>query len=117
MLALTKMMPAATKFHEMMRRCSLPAAIAAGSAVKMRISPEGTRWQSVKKSAIISVARSAPSRNVCFTRLACPAPKFWPAMGATDMPRATTGMKPACISRMPIPNPACAAEANVFVTE
>ncbi|MNC91985.1 hypothetical protein D3C83_83380 [compost metagenome] len=63
-----------------------------------------------------AVASTAASRNVCFTRCACRAPKFWPATGPTAKPRATTGRKHAWMMRMPMPNPACAAAPNGRVT-
>jgi hypothetical protein len=50
--------------------------------------------------------------KVSRTRSGFRAPKFWPATGATANARATTGMKPACMIRSPIPKPACAAAPN-----
>jgi len=59
---------------------------------------------------------TAADRKVSRTRCGCPAPKFWPATGATANPSATTGMKPAWMIRIPMPNPACAADPNGRLT-
>ena len=58
-----------------------------------------------------------PIRNVARTRSGRRAPKFCPATGPTANPSATTGMKPACITRRPMPKPACAAAPNGRVTD
>ena len=46
--------------------------------------------------------------NVRSTRALWPAPKFWPAIGAAANDTASIGRNSDCISREPMPNPACA---------
>ena len=43
------------------------------------------------------------------TRSPSRAPKFWPATGAVAKAIATVGRNSACITRTPMPKPACAA--------
>ena len=56
---------------------------------------------------------SAAARKVSRTRSGSFAPKFWPAIGAAANAIAIAGRKIDCITRMPMPNPACAAAPKV----
>ena len=89
----------------------------AASCEKPPTSDFDSRLQAIEKISITPAAISAASRNVSFTRWPCRAPKFCPATGATANPSATTGMKPAWTTRMPIPKPAWAAAPNGRATE
>ena len=112
MLAPTNTTPEATKFHERMRRYSSPTASTCGSRENTAIIRAGAMWQATVKSAITTEDRISAERKVSRTRSGWRAPKFCPATGATANPRATTGMKPDCITRMPMPKPAWAAAPN-----
>ncbi len=96
----------------MMRRYSVPTAMTAGSLLNTRTNGPGSKWQAVANATMMATDSHAASLNVSFTRCARRAPKFWPATGATENASATTGMKPAWMMRMPMPNPACAAAPN-----
>src|SRR6266566_645477 len=98
----------------MMRRYSVPTAMTPSSLLKTLISGPGSRWQAIANTTMRATAIHAASLNVSLTRWPRRAPKFWPATGATEKASATTGMKPAWMMRMPIPNPACAAAQAGF---
>ena len=51
-------------------------------------------------------------RNVSRTRSGWPAPTFCPATGAVANAIAIAGRKTACITRLPMPKPACASAPN-----
>ena len=59
MLAFTKIIPDATKFHEMIRRYSEPTATTAGSCEKKLIIGSAAIWQARVNSAITPAAMSA----------------------------------------------------------
>ncbi len=112
MLEPTKTTPDATKLHDTTRRYSLPTAMTPGSDEKTPIIAAAAKWQATAKTNMKAAAAPAAVLNVSRTRSECRAPKFWPATGPTANPSATTGMNPACSTRMPMPNPACAADPN-----
>ena len=80
--------------------------------MKIFTSASGHSRQMTASTAINATAISAATRNVPRTRSGSRAPKFWPATGLTEKPSATTGMKPAWMTRRPMPNPAWAAAPN-----
>ena len=45
------------------------------------------------------------------------APKFWPAMGAAAKAMAMAGRKIDCITRMPMPKPAWAADPKSRISQ
>ena len=112
MLDATKMIPEATKFHEMICRYTVPAPTTAGSSVKTRTIPCAHRCTAAVITSMNAEAISAASRNTARTRSGSRAPTFCPATGATAKPSATTGMKVAWMTRVPIPKPACSTAPN-----
>src|SRR3954464_8003899 len=112
MLELTNTIPDGTKFQATIFRYSPPTARTSGSLLNRPTSHWGTRWQITNRITIAAVAIVTPTRNVARTRSGRRAPKFCPATGLQANPSATTGMKPAWITRRPMPNPACGPPPN-----
>ena len=63
MLDATKMIPVATKPHEMMRRYSSPTATTCASCEKMRTIAAGAMWHSTAKAAIRTAESAAPHQE------------------------------------------------------
>src|SRR5690349_4973439 len=112
MLEQTKISPENANVSDTMRRYSSPTAITAASFENTRMSAAGKRLHITAISSIQPTAIMLASLNTALTRPPSRAPTFWPATGATEKPSATTGMNNACTTRMPMPNPACAAAPN-----
>src|SRR3979409_2303497 len=84
MLDATKIKPDATKFHETMRRYSVPTASTAGSFENTPINALGALRQTIISNTMTPETMYAALRNVSTTRWRLRAPKFWPATGATE---------------------------------
>ena len=76
----------------------------------------GARCDTTVSSSIAAVEIHSAVRYVSRTRSGLRAPKFCPATGATPNASATIGMKPACTTRCPMPNPAWAEAPNGRMT-
>ena len=95
MLDATKTKPDAMKFHDAMRRYSVPTASTAGSFENTPIKAWGALRQMTTSSTMTAETMYAALRNVSMTRSRLRAPKFCPATGATEKPSATAGMNKA----------------------
>ncbi len=109
MLELVKINPIARKLKEMTRRYSAPKAITSGSAEKVPIMAWGAMWLRTVNRIMSAETSMEADLNVSRTRPASRAPKFCPASGAAAKLMAMTGSSMACITRAPMPKPACAA--------
>lgn len=88
----------------------------AGSLENTPMSAAGATCASSANRTMPAVAMRAAALNVARTRDGFRAPKFWPATGATAKPSATTGRKPDCMMRSPMPKPAWAEAPNGRMT-
>lgn len=98
-----KIRPVARKLIEAMRRNMAPTSITAGSWAKAAIMTCGQIWQTPVRTSMRPDDSTAASRTVRRTRSARPAPKFWPATGATAKDTAMAGRKIDCMTRAPTP--------------
>ena len=85
-----------------------PKAITPGSAEKARIIASGAMWLKNVNRIMSPETSMEAALNVWRTRSPWPAPKFCPARGAVAKAIAITGRNIDCITRAPMPKPACA---------
>ena len=79
------------------------------SLAKPPSSRPGQHCANIVKTIITTVAIIAALAKVSFTRAPLPAPKFCPAIGPAASAIASAGIWMRPSTRVPMPNPACAA--------
>src|SRR5689334_14861900 len=105
-----KMMPFATKFHEMIASICVPTATTAGSVVNTFMNVADSNWQTIVSMNMITTLTSTVHLNVSRTRSGFRAPKFCPAIGADANATAIAGSMMMRMTPCPTPKPACAVE-------
>ena len=112
MLEQVKINPCATMFSEIICKNSKATAIVSGSFENPASNSSGLQLHQDREPIITTVAISAALTKVSRTRGQLPAPKFWPAIGPAASETASAGIWIKPSTRVPMPNPACAAAPN-----
>ena len=109
MLEQVKISPCATRFSETSLQEQRRDRHRLGVAEKPPSNSPGCHCASIVKTIITAVTISAALTKVSRTRAPLPAPKFCPAIGPAASAIASAGIWIRPSTRVPMPNPACAA--------